>query len=340
MQTICVGAQEAGLRMDRFMCKYFPLAPKSFIYKMLRKKNIKLNGKKADGAERLCAGDEIALYLADQTIRSFRTAEGKENLRVGEGKQQGNRGSLLADDGRFTVIFEDEDILVVDKPAGMLSQKADRCDVSLIEYLTEYLEREMGLGDSVFRPGICNRLDRNTSGLIVAGKSVRGLQWMNRLFCERDLKKYYLCIVCGEILQGSRICGWLQKDRRKNRAEVRTEPSDGANYIETEYEPLGTFSFQNRKYTVLQVHLITGKSHQIRAHLQSIGHPIIGDSKYGLPDANRLFRQSYGLRCQALHAWRLELGSPGYLPDKYRGMVWEAPCPAALRQIFPESVLS
>lgn len=340
MQTIRVNAQEAGLRLDRFLCKYFPLAPKSFIYKMLRKKNIKLNGKRSDGAERLCAGDEITLYLADQTIHSFRTAKGEYSNNVKQGRscadtvhQQGSSRASSPKKPGLSIVFEDEDILVVNKPTGMLSQKADRNDISLVEYLTEYLEDELCLGDTVFRPGICNRLDRNTSGLVVAGKSVQGLQWMNRLFRERDLRKYYLCVVCGEITRGSRIDGWLRKDEKRNKVTVQMEASDGASRIETEYEPLGTFSFHSGKYTVLKVHLITGRSHQIRAHLQSIGHPVIGDTKYGSKEVNQLFRQAYGLRCQALHAWRLELGSPEYLPDKYRGQIWEASCPAVLQEI-------
>lgn len=321
MQTLRVSEQEAGMRFDRFLGKYFPLAPKSFLYKMLRKKNIKLNGKRAGGNEKLSIGDEIALYLSDQTIESFRVL-----------KNQGEipREKIWTPD----IVFEDENVLVVNKPAGMLSQKANRDDISLVEHLSQYLKAGEAYRDSaVFEPGICNRLDRNTSGLVVAGKTVHGLQWMNRLFAARDLKKYYLCIVCGSVKRGSLIRGYLWKDEKQNKVTILDHPRSGADRIETEYEPLEQLYFGEREYTLLRVHLITGKSHQIRAHLQSIGHPVAGDVKYGSASVSRELRQAFGLRHQLLHAWRLELGSPEYLPDQYHGMVWEAEIPEKMREI-------
>ena len=311
MRVLHVTSQEAGQRLDKLLAKYMQLAPKSFLYKMLRKKNIKLNGKKAEGSEKLAAGDEVTLYLSEDTIESFRQKEKPEIL---------PKNAIELD-----IIFEDEDILVVNKPVGMLSQKADKSDVSLVEHISGYLSD--GTQSQTFRPGICNRLDRNTSGLVVAGKTVQGLQWMNRLFRERDLKKYYLCLVKGRIEQGSRIHGYLLKNGNHNTVSVSNSPVTGADYIETEYTPLQTGRLHDREYTLLRVHLITGKSHQIRAHLQSIGHPIVGDGKYGQKEMYHIFKKEFGLKYQQLHAWKLEFGNVSYLPDKYHHCEFVAPLP-------------
>lgn len=324
MRMLYVSGQEAGQRLDKLLAKYMQLAPKSFIYKMIRKKNIKLNGKKAGGMEKLKEGDEIALYLADDTIDGFR-------------QQETSAVELAMPEAGLDVVFEDEDILVINKPVGMLSQKADKGDVSLVEYISGYLVKNGTIDrtqSQTFRPGICNRLDRNTSGLVVAGKSIQGLQWMNQLFRERDLKKYYLCIVKGRVEEGSRIAGYLRKNGSHNTVTILSRPEPGADRIETEYEPLQWGRLDDKEYTLLKVHLITGKSHQIRAHLQSIGHPIVGDGKYGHKDIYRIFKKEFGLRCQLLHAWRLELMSPDYLPEKYHGKNFEAPVPEKFLQIM------
>ena len=205
MRVLKVSVQEEGQRLDRMLAKYMQLAPRSFFYKMLRKKNIKLNGKKADGSEKVAEGDEITLYLADDTIDGFR----KQSTAREENAKQPEKPQM-----KIEVVYEDSDILVLNKPVGVLSQKADRKDYSLVEWLVDYLGQTSG---QTFRPGICNRLDRNTSGLIVAGKSLAGLQQMGELFKERTLKKYYLCIVKGRITEPAHISGYLVKDEKTNR---------------------------------------------------------------------------------------------------------------------------
>ncbi|MDY4515427.1 MAG: RluA family pseudouridine synthase [Hominisplanchenecus sp.] len=288
MKVITVSNNEAGQRLDKLLAKYLNRAPKSFLYRMLRKKNITLNGKKADGSERTSVGDEVKLFLADETIEKFSSLE------------ISNTG------GNLNVLYEDEHILLINKPCGMLSQKARPSDVSLVEHLISYLLKNGSITEEslrVFRPSVCNRLDRNTSGIVVAGKSLAGLQAMAEVFKDRRLHKYYLCIVKGRITEEHLIEGFLSKDRQTNRVSVTLHPEGkDALPIRTRYRPVSA----SKTATLLEVELITGRSHQIRAHLASIGHPILGDVKYGGP-------QMDGLSHQLLHSWRLclpELSGP------------------------------
>lgn len=293
MKVLTVKENEAGQRLDKLLAKYMDKAPKSFFYKMLRKKNITLNGKKAEGNERLQAGDEIKLFLSEETIDGFST----------------RRQKPAVSHARLDIIYEDAHILLINKPAGLLSQKANPGDISLVEHLTAYLCESGQLTEEdlrSFRPGICNRLDRNTSGLVAAGKSLAGLQAMNELFKERELHKYYRCIVSGTLSEKKRIEGWLLKDERSNQVQIYREQKPDALPVCTEYIPLRALTIGGKPYTYLEVNLLTGRSHQIRAHLASIGHPLIGDTKYGDAAVNAFFRKQYGLSFQLLHAYRLE----------------------------------
>lgn len=294
MRELRIGAQEAGQRLDKYLEKYMDLAPKSFFYKMMRKKNITLNGKKAEGAERLQLEDEVKLWLSDETIENFRSNKGEEKVKELD----------TIDVQKLEVLFENEHVLLINKPAGMLSQKAQKDDVSLIEHLTSYLLTSGHLTKEMlqtFRPGICNRLDRNTSGIIVCGKSLYGLQTMGELLKNRDLDKYYYCIVKGNVTKKQLIDGYLFKHKNRNKVTITREPVEDADYIKTEYEPIKS----NDNYTLLRVKLITGRSHQIRAHLQSIGHPIIGDGKYGDVRVNKEMKKKYRLAHHLLHAREL-----------------------------------
>ena len=340
MREIAISAREAGQRLDKYLAKYLPEAPKSFLYKMLRKKNITLNGKKAAGGEKLEEGDDIKLFLSEDTIGKFRGGLApSQNL--GDGSRPEENREVNPAIGKqmpsLDIVYEDEELLVVNKPAGMLSQRAGREDVSLVEHIGGYLSPEDGdMLSGGFRPGICNRLDRNTTGLVVAGKTVRSLQYMNRLFKERELKKSYLCLVRGKVPGRMHARGYLVKDGRHNRVEVVQDRAAGAVAIETAYTPLEHALWRGEWHTLLKVHLITGKSHQIRAHLQSLGHPVAGDGKYGGKDSCHAFRKAFGLRYQLLHAWQLRLGDAPYLPEQYRGMCLEAPLPELFRDILLE----
>lgn len=287
MQKFIVTPNEAGQRLDKLLFKYLNLAPKSFIYKMLRKKNITLNHKKCDGSEKTSVGDEVSLWLSDETIDKFRETKYFTRVPI-----------------HFKVIFEDEDILAVNKPAGLLSQKAKPEDISVNEEAISYLLENQVITEKsleVFKPSVCHRLDRNTSGLLIVGKSLSGSQHMSSLLKERTVEKYYLCLVEGIVKTSEHIQGYLIKDEQTNQVKISGQPVSGGHHIETFYEPVGN----NGKYTLLKVELITGRTHQIRAHLASVGHSIVGDGKYGSEAVNDRFRRNYHLKHQLLHSWRM-----------------------------------
>lgn len=303
MQEIVVKANEAGQRLDKMLAKYLNLAPKGFFYKMLRKKNITLNGKKADGSERLSVGDSVKLFLSDETIAHFT-----------------EKKSVQKNVGTLPVIYEDSHIVIINKPSGMLSQKAEEQDISVVELLLAHLIKNGSLTEEdlkSFTPSVCNRLDRNTSGILIAGKSLIGLQTMAEALKMRELAKYYLCIILGELKDSCTIKGFLHKDKNSNFVTVTSEKmGEDSLPIETRYEPL----VSNGHISLLRVRLITGRSHQIRAHLASIHHPVIGDFKYGDEQKNRFYRNQYRIRSQLLHAYELKMptlfGELSYLSGK------------------------
>jgi 23S rRNA pseudouridine955/2504/2580 synthase len=294
MRKIEIGKNEANQRMDKYLKKYFREAGAGFLYKMLRKKNILLNDKKADGKEILVQGDTISLYLSEETIEKFRT-----------NTVRGNTQTVSYPTTKLDVIYEDEDFLFLNKPAGMLSQKAETKDNSIVEYLTGYLLKKGAISPEelkTFHPSVCNRLDRNTSGLILAGKTLPGLQILSKMLKDRSMKKYYLCLVKGMIHEYAHCEGYLIKDEQSNQVQITGENTPGASYIETAYEPL----WRGEDITLLKVELITGKTHQIRSHLASLGHPLAGDMKYGLKAWNDKLRKTTGLSRQFLHAWEVQ----------------------------------
>ncbi len=285
---------------------------------MMRKKNIVINGKKVQGNEKLKEGDSVSLYLSDETIENF-----QEKKRLPQKKK------------KLDILYEDDQILFVNKPVGMLSQKAKADDISLNEYIISYLleKKELTQQDLArFQPSICNRLDRNTSGIVAAGKTIAGLQMLSGIFKDRTVHKYYRCIVKGQILKEQKIEGYLRKEEKKNQVFIEKEQSDNASWICTAYRPLEIFP----QYTYLEVELITGRSHQIRAHLASIGHPLLGDTKYGDEKVNRRCKERYHLTSQLLHCARLEMP---VLEEKFSYMskkVLHAPLPEQFQKILKD----
>ncbi|MBD5460958.1 MAG: RluA family pseudouridine synthase [Lachnospiraceae bacterium] len=313
MQSFQIGPNEAGQRFDKFLRKFLPAASGGFLYKMLRKKNIILNGKKAEGGELLQIGDQVSVFFSDETFLKFRgnpsPADGADPENRGEKKQEQIREYERAfrQLKGIEILYEDDNVIFLNKPAGILSQKAGAEDLSLNEWLIGYLLKEGRLTEQAlqtFKPSVCNRLDRNTGGIVLCGKSLTGSRELNRLIRERCVKKFYRTFVKGEIREGAHVRGILHKDELTNRVTVSEFPDGKAEngaVIETVYEPVRVFSDR----TCLDVELITGKSHQIRAHLAAIGHPVLGDPKYGDEAWNELYRSRYGVHWQLLYASRI-----------------------------------
>ena len=317
MRQLTVHKNDENQRLDKYLKKYLKEAPGSFIYKMLRKKNIVLNGKKADGTEKLTAGDEIKLFFAEETLQKF------------TGEAFGT--AVTFPQKELDILFEDEDILIVNKPAGELSQKAEAKDVSMNEYALGYLQKCGVITEEslkVFKPSVCNRLDRNTSGILIVAKTYQGAREFGEALQKRSVRKFYRCIVKGELKRSEKIDGYLLKDEKTNKVQIFKEKREAASEIHTAYEPIKC----ENGLTMLEVHLITGRAHQIRAHLSSIGHSILGDPKYG----DRKLSEKYKVKHQLLHACRLELD--GFTGDfaKYNGKVITAKVPKAFDKIMTE----
>ena len=384
MREIRAGYNESGQRLDKLLRKLLPNAADSFIYKMLRKKNIALNDKKAAGSEIVADGDMIRIWFSEETYARFAGEQHGEDGKCGAGAcerrnaESGSQGGCdaldrharaqaarairlsdeeRADAGRIgtdrvpggstetdgmahrgcashellrlreafdrAVVYEDRDILVINKPAGMLSQKAQPQDISAVELL---IDRMLTRGEitreqqRTFHPSVCNRLDRNTSGVLVCGKSLKGLQEMSAMIRARSVKKDYLAVVQGELREGRRIRSMLIKDHATNKVRIReltaeeniaqtenitqtenilqsgkkAQGHDGGQLIDTEFKPVYT----DGERTLVMVRIHTGRTHQIRAQLAALGYPICGDVKYG---GGRAYPR------QLLHAWSLSL---------------------------------
>lgn len=343
MQQFHVEANQAGQRFDKFLHKYLPNAGSGFLYKMLRKKNITLNGKKAEGKEILQAGDEIRFFLSEETFAKFSgqalsgtssnpSQRTTENSPVHTNIIEYQNAYQSLSSQQISVLYEDSDVLILNKPAGLLTQKAEHGDVSLNEWMIGYLlhtgkilPKELTL----FKPSVCNRLDRNTSGIVLCGISLKGSQVLSEIIRNRSIKKFYRTICQGELTEKVTLTGSLQKNKSTNTVVINPNGCD----IQTAYEPI-----QKLKHnaTYLEVELITGKTHQIRAHLSAINHPLMGDRKYGKEAFNKQAEKHYDLKHQLLHAYRVEFpvltGSLAALSEK----TFIAPLPQKFVQILED----
>lgn len=289
MQEIKIDRNEDNQRIDRFLKKYFANANMSFIYKMLRKKRIKLNGNRAKPEDMINEGDTIELYLSDETIDKFMRTE-KE----------------IKKSSKLDIIYEDDNIILINKPKGILSHSSngDYSEKNIVDDFVSYLYEK---GDYVprlektFTPSICNRLDRNTSGIIIGAKNYNALKEINNSMKNREIKKYYKCIVKGDLVKDQKLEGFLVKDEKNNKVKISKKEIGDSKTIVTDIKILK----KSEGYSLLEIDLITGRTHQIRAHLSSINHPIIGDLKYGDDNENRFFKEKYNLSSQYLHAYKI-----------------------------------
>lgn len=297
MREFIIQKNEENQRIDKYLKKLLPNATTSFLYKMMRKKNIVINKKKIEGNEKLVTGDVVTLFLSDETFEKF-------HVNLVELKKEYDKLSGLGLKG-LKIVYEDENMIVADKPYNMLSQKASDKDISANEYLLGYM---IGKGElsfesyQTFRPSVVNRLDRNTTGLLIFGKTLGALQQLGEDIRNRSIRKYYRAVVAGELTESLELEGYLLKDEKTNKVSYHKEPLDDADYIETGVKPL----ISKNGLSLVEIHLITGKTHQIRLHLSTIGHPIIGDMKYGDERYNKKYYESHKVNHQLLHAYRLE----------------------------------
>ncbi len=303
MIEIEIGPNDADQRLDRFLRKYLRGASLSRIYRMIRK-DVKVNGLRAGNETVLRRGDRLSLYLKEEELKQYRP----ESIRGRTGIRKS-----------FSIAYEDENILAAVKPQGLLTHGDSREKKNtLVNQVTDYLIEK---GEYVprieksFSPAAVNRLDRNTTGLVLFGKNGMALRMLNRMIKDKDaVGKYYLTVLCGALKERRILSGNLEKDEKKNRVAI----SELGRAVETRVRPLA-YSADGR-YTFAEVRLMTGRTHQIRAHLASAGYPVAGDGKYGDLHANREIAEKYGLTSQLLHAYRLRFfrgeGELAYLTEK------------------------
>lgn len=325
MREIRISRREEGQRLIRILSRYLPVASSGFLHKMLRKKNIKLNEAKATGSEIVKEGDRICIYFSEETMKRFTSEDQagdghssgddfRDGSRHGSGDGSGEfRGgkTALSQGPRkgIRILWENEDLLILHKPAGILSQKAKKEDDSLNDWLLDYCMEEIGLSrESLawFRPSIVNRLDRNTSGIVLAGLTAAGLKLASQLLREREMEKYYLAPVFGIPDQEGEIRGYLTKDSRGNRVRLDDHKKGDGKEIRTGYTRLAS-SREPFPASLMRIRLYTGKSHQIRAHLASLGHPVLGDGKYGNKEVNAWLGKKFGVKSQLLHSYEIRI---------------------------------
>lgn len=285
MKELIVGSNDAGQRLDRFLAKAIPLLPASLAQKYIRIKRIKLNNARADRDTRLQAGDVLSLYINDEFFE--RPREDNAYLTVASPK--------------LSIVYEDDQLLLVDKQPGLAVHPHDGAEYgrTLIDHIQAYLYQKKEWsprGENSFTPALCNRIDRNTGGIVIAAKTAEALRLMNQKIKDREMDKRYLAIVEGipKPREGS-LKGYLFKDAKKNRVFVTDSPQSGAKSCQTNYRVLKSAN----GLSLVECQLITGRTHQIRAQFAHAGHPLLGDGKYGKLD------KRYDRNYQALYSYQL-----------------------------------
>ena len=291
MKEITVKKNDAGQRLDRFVGKAVPLLPDALLQKYIRIKRIKVNGRGAKRDTRLCEGDVLSLYINDEFFEKPR--EDNAYLKVGT--------------PRLNIVYEDENILLVDKKPGVLCHSAGQWDYNtLIANIQAYMAQKGEWSpreENSFAPALCNRIDRNTGGIVIAAKNAEALRIMNEKIKDREIEKYYLCAVQGRPRPASgRLENYLFKDAAKNQVYIKQKPEPGAKTAVTEYRTLKT----KGALSLVECRLLTGRTHQIRAQLAYAGYPLLGDGKYG----SERFNKGYGEKGQALYSYKLEFTLP------------------------------
>lgn len=307
MKKISVNKNDAGNRLDKFINKCFPNIPYSLLYKYIRKKRIKVNGKKEEISYRLKENDVLELYINDELL------------------EKSNKSSdFKAASEDIEILYEDDNIMIINKKAGLIVHPDDDIKVDcLVNRIKSYLFKKGEFNpenENSFAPALVNRIDRNTSGIVIAAKNAESLRILNLKMKERELHKKYICILCGTLKKDSEILkAFLDKNSSENKVYISNKMKN-KNYktILTKYSVID----KSKKFTLAEIELLTGRTHQIRAHMAYLGYPLLGDGKYGV---NRINREM-GYKYQALCAYKLKFDFKdkdnllGYLDGKEFGV--------------------
>ena len=302
MRTLEIKKNDSNQRLDKFLQKRFPTMPKAMVYMYLRKKCVKVNGKKCDAAYKLSEGDVLTLYIKDE----FFEATKEKNY------------EFLKAPAKLDIVYEDENIMLLDKKPGVIvhQDKSYHFD-SLVARVQHYLY-DKGEYDpeeeNAFSPALVNRIDRNTGGIVIAAKNAEALRVLNQKIKSREVQKFYLCLLCGKPKRDEdTLKAYMIKNESKNKVSVFSSEKDGSKEMITKYRVISS----DGKFSLAEVELLTGRTHQIRAHMAYIGCPLAGDSKYGVskktPDS---------FRYQALYSYKIRFGFSSdagilnYLKDK------------------------
>ena len=282
---VTIGKNDGGQRLDKFLTKSYPNLPQSMLYKAIRKKDIKINGKRCENSTRLQEGDVVSLFLKEEFFQKEERPE-----------------DFLKAPKKLSIVYEDENLLLLDKKPGLIVHPDENYHFdSLIARVQHYLYDKGEYdpdGEQSFAPALVNRIDRNTGGIVMAAKNAEALRVLNQKVKDRELRKLYLCVVCGRLEQKEGLLtGYLEKNEAQNRVYISKKPKEGARTIRTKYRVLE----ERRDFSLLEVELLTGRTHQIRAHFASIGHPLAGDGKYGKNAVNK----QTGFPYQALYSYKL-----------------------------------
>ena len=291
MRELTIGKNDAGQRLDRFVSKSLPLLPSALLQKYIRLKRIKCNGARAQRDQRLQEGDVLQLYINDEFFDKPR----EDNL------------FLTLFKPSLTIVYEDENLMLLDKRPGLVVHADETEKVNtLINHIQAYLYQKREWNpkwENAFTPALCNRIDRNTGGIVIAAKNAEALRILNDKIRDREIAKYYLCIALGRVEPPKgRIECFLRKDEKSNTVRVYHRPVPEGRSAVTLYQTLRT----RGELSLLEVELLTGRTHQIRASMADLGHPLLGDGKYGIGSVNR----KYGETQQALYSYRLRFDFP------------------------------
>lgn len=315
MVKITITQNEGNQRLDRFLRKYLKRAPLAMIYKLIRK-DIKVNGKRGKEDTMLEEGDEVSIYLPEEKLAELTAPVKRKRARR-----------------TFGIVYEDDNVLVVNKPSGLLThgdshEKKNTLANQVLGYLQDNGEYDPAQ-EKTFSPAPANRLDRNTSGLVLFGKNAEALRELTSLMSNKEhVDKIYRAVVCGSLDGETRIDGRLVKDQERNLVRVDDAGKEALTYVES--------LEHGKRLSLVEIRIVTGRTHQIRVHLADIGHPVAGDAKYGKPAVNRKLFEKFGVSSQMLHAYEIKLGQIqgelGYLSGKE----FRAPVPELFERIMEE----